>query len=124
MGYTLGVEVGIEGATVIGGALVEESPVVGGALVATLVLWVVTVLGLEMASSVYLSLVGAMVMGCCSIGLALARAMVLGYYLVGLACVGAIMLDLGRGFSVELAGVKVEVLAEGWLTRRALIAIG
>ena len=60
------VGVGTEGAIVVGGALMEESPVGGGALVATSVPWSAVVLGLEIASSVFLGLAGVkVVMGCC-----------------------------------------------------------
>ena len=94
-GCSLAVEVGAEGATVVGGALAEESLAIGGALVTTSVLWVVTVLGLEMASSVCLGLAGAMEMGCCSVDLALVRVVVLGCCSVDLAWARATMLDLG-----------------------------
>ena len=77
------------------GAIVEESPVVGGALVTTSVLWVVNVLGLEMASSICLGLAGAMEMGCCSVDLALVRVVVLGCCSIDLAWAGAAVLDLG-----------------------------
>lgn len=79
----------------VGGAFLEGSTTVGGALVPTSVLWAVVVLGLEVASSICLGLTGALVRGCCSVDLALTGVVVLCCYLVDLAWARAAMLGLG-----------------------------
>ena len=55
-------------------------------------------LGLETGGSGYLVLAGTVVLGC---------------YSAGLDWIGAVVLDFGGRFSVELVGVGTEVLTEG-----------
>ena len=57
-------------------------------------LWVVAILGLEVASSICLGFAGVVVKGCSSVDLALVGAVVLSCYSVDLVWVGVAMLDL------------------------------
>ena len=72
----------------------EKSLVIRGALVATLLLYTIVMLGLEVASPVCLDLVEAVVLDCCLVDLAVAKAVVIGCYSVDLAWVGAAVLDI------------------------------
>ena len=58
----------------------------------------VAALGLEIGGLGYLVLAGIVVLGCCS---------------AGLDWIGAVVLDFGGRFSVELVGVGPEVLTGG-----------
>lgn len=77
VGCTSEIRVGVEMATVVGPALMEEYFTIWGTLVSTLEPWTIVVLGLEMASSVCFGLAGAVVLGCCSVGFGLAEVVVL-----------------------------------------------
>lgn len=104
VGCTLEIRAGVEMATVVGPALVEESSTIWGTLVATLKPWTTVVLGLEMASSVCFGVVGVVVLGCCSVGFGLAEAVVLdgcsvGFWLSKSSSAGWLLCRFGFGRS-------------------------
>ena len=107
MACTLGVGVGVEETTLVGGAFMEGTSARGGALATLSMLWAVVVLSLETTSSACLVLVWIGMLSCCSLGLAGADTMDWGYCSLGLALVGAVVLGCcSVGLALAVAVVR------------------